>query len=230
MYYNLEGLVLRSNVSSEADKLLVLYTREWGKITASVPGAKKIKAKYSAAAEPVMEAEFMVYVKASGARPKVTGARILESFPPLRSDCRRFWTAQYCAEVCEMLTPFDSPNNLKYSLLKRTWELLCGVRNPQRIATAFILRFLKLSGYGFSDYLKNSRKIVSSGHEKLIRKLSSLSGADIDENIEISRETEDAIRRHLDSYISLYLPRPLAAREFFKKMEMTKENRAAEGA
>jgi len=41
MYYQLRSLVLRSDVSSEADKLVRLYTYEWGKISAIVPGQKR---------------------------------------------------------------------------------------------------------------------------------------------------------------------------------------------
>ena len=34
MYQQLKGLILRGQVSAEADKLITIYTYEWGKISA----------------------------------------------------------------------------------------------------------------------------------------------------------------------------------------------------
>lgn len=218
MYYQLKGLVLRAQVSSEADKLLTVYTDEWGKISMLVPGAKKIKAKFSAATEPVTETEFMVYLGSPQARAKVTGARIANGFTALRKDWRRFSIAQYCAEICEVLTPFNAENVKKYELLSRTWALLGEAKYPWRIFVAYCLRFLKLSGYGFSEYLRGERTPVSARERGVIHQLSTLSGAEIDRELEIAPAVEKDVRKHLESYLSVYLPRPLAVREFWNKV------------
>lgn len=227
MYYQLKGLVLRSRVSAEADKLVTLYTYEWGKITAVVPGAKKIKAKFIAAAEPVTECEFLVYVKHQASRPKVTGAKITESFAGLRKDWRNFSIASFCAEVCDQLTPFNSENTKKYELLQRTWCLLGRARNPWRIYTAFALRFLKLSGYSFYEYLKSENVSMPEREMNIIQNLSTLSGEDLDKNFELTTAAEERVRRYLDAYLSLYISRPLASREFFRKINAC-EKRAEE--
>ena len=218
MYYQLKGLVLRSRVSAEADKLVTLYTYEWGKITAVVPGAKKIKAKFSAAAEPVTESEFMVYAKNESMRPKVTGAKLTESFAALRKDWRNFSIAAYCGEVCDLLTPFNAENVRKYELLQRTWELLGGARNPWRIYTAFVLRFLKLSGYNFYEFIKSENISMPESEINAIAHLSTLSGEHIDRQYELSAESENRVRRYLDAYLTLHLARPLSSREFFRKI------------
>jgi len=218
MYYQLRGLVLRSRVCAEADKLVTLYTSEWGKITAVFPGAKKIKAKFSAASEPVTESEFMVYSRNQGVRPKVTGARMARSFPALRKDWRNFSIASYCAEVCDKLTPFNAENPKKYELLLRTWELLENAKYPWRIYTAYVLRFLKLSGYNFYEYLINENVSMPKKDLEAILHLSTLSGEDLDKNYELSAASEERVRRYLDAYLLLYLPRPLSSREFFRKI------------
>ncbi len=219
MYYQLKGLVLRSRVSAEADKLVTLYTYEWGKITAVVPGAKKIKAKFSAAAEPVTESEFMVYAKHQSVRPKVTGAKITENYAALRKDWRNFSIASYCAEICDQLTPFNYENTKKYELLSRTWELLGRAKNPWRIYTAFVLRFLKLSGYNFYEYIVNENVSMPENELNTIKHLSTLSGDDIDNKYELSRRSEESVIRYLDAYLQLYLSRPLSSREFFRKID-----------
>jgi DNA repair protein RecO (recombination protein O) len=216
MYYQLKSLVLRVRISDEADKLATLYTYEWGKVTALVPGAKKIKAKLSAATEPVSETELMVYVASPTARPTVTGAKIIDSFASLRYDWRRFALAQYCAEITEVLTPFNSENARKYELLARTWKLLEAAQHPWRIFAAFTLRFLKYSGYSFTDYLKKSGHPIPPKEMQAIQKMATLSGDDVDKELDIEENLEKDIQRRQDSYINLYLPRPLSTREFWQ--------------
>jgi DNA repair protein RecO (recombination protein O) len=218
MYYQLNGLVLRSRVSAEADKLVTLYTHEWGKITAIVPGAKKIKAKFSAASEPITESEFMIYVKHQSARPKVTSAKMTESYMTLRKSWRNFSIASYCAEICDQLTPFNAENPRKYELLRRTWLLLGEAQNPWRIYTAFVLRFLKLSGYNFYEYLLGEGIKLPEHELKTIRSLTNLSGQELDRNFELAASSEERVRRYIDAYLSLYLPRPLCSKEYFRKV------------
>lgn len=219
MYYQLNGLVLRSRICAEADKLVTLYTREWGKITAVVPGAKKIKAKFSAASEPVTECEFMVYARHQAVRPKVTSAKISESFMGLRSNWKNYSIAACCAEICDQLTPFNAENPAKYELLRRTWGLLGQARNPWRIYTAYVLRFLKLSGYNFYEYLVGENIGMPEKELKTIQCLTKLSGRELDCNFDLPQAAEERIRRYIDSYLQLYLPRPLSSREFFRKIQ-----------
>jgi len=68
--------------------------------------------------------------------------------------------------MTEMLTPFNSENLKKYELLQRTWGLLEKVRYPWRIFAAFTLRFLKLSGYSFIEYLRRKAPTCGTGRRK----------------------------------------------------------------
>lgn len=222
MYQQLKSLVLSAQISNEADKLVTLYTLEWGKITALVPGAKKIKAKLSAATEPVTEAEIMVYLRGPHSRAKVTGARILENYSALRTDWRRFALAQYCGEITQLLTPFNAENDRKYVLLARTWKLLESAQHPWWIYAAFSFRFLRLSGYSFLEYLRSGAGRVPAEEAKIIHQLSTLSGEEIDRSLDIPTSIERDILKHLDNYLNLYVPRPLAAREFWEKINAKK--------
>lgn len=224
MYYQLKSLILCSKVSGEADKLIKVYTYEWGKISAIVPGAKKINAKLACATEPVTESSITVYLKNPQARPKITGAVILNAFPVLRSDWRGFWIAQYCAEITEILTPFNSANERKYELLLRTWKLLENAVHPWRIFSAFTLRFLKLSGYSFIEYLKRENSSIPKKEIKIIQSLAALSGEDVDKNTEMDETAEKNVMKHLENYLKNYLPRPLAAKEFWQQINSEKFN------
>jgi DNA repair protein RecO (recombination protein O) len=220
MYYQVKGLILRSSVCGEADKSITAFTDLWGKVSLVVPGAKKIKAKLAAASEPVTETDFIVYAAHSRARPKVTGAKVMDNFSSVKKNWQSFVYAQYCAELCDALTPFNMENERKYELVARTWKLLATARNPERIIMAFSLRFLKLSGYSFVEYLNNHEAYLLPEEETLIRKLAALSGEELDAETAITAERERSVHRHINNYVGLYLQYPLKSLAFLRKMEI----------
>ncbi|MBN1621378.1 MAG: DNA repair protein RecO [Endomicrobiales bacterium] len=218
MYYRLNGLVLQTKISSEADKQLTIYTNKWGKIVATAPGAKKITAKLSSATEPLTESEFMIYLTTPNSRAKITGAKILDNFSEIKNDWRKLTIAQCCIEICDKLTPFRSENKLKYELLCKTLKYLEQVKNPWRIFIAFTLRFLKLSGYSFTEYLKKENFNMNSKERDTIKRLATLSGKDIDKMRNFEEESQNRIMKYLNNYLNFYLPRPLATIKFLQKV------------
>ena len=226
MYHHLKGLILKTQVLSEADKLLTIYTYEWGKITAVAPGAKKIKAKFASSTEPVTENEFCVYATKSSFRPRITGVRTLNNYSKLYCDWKRLTIAQYCSEIVDVLTPYNSENPQKYELVARTWQLLETAENPWRILIAFTLRFLNLSGYSFIEYLRSNKTQISQYEKNVISKLATLSGDDIDKIFDLAPETEESIKRYVDSYLAMYLPRSLATKEFCQKIDFSHQTMA----
>jgi DNA repair protein RecO (recombination protein O) len=205
MYYTIKGLVLNAKIRGECDKLITIYSYELGKIQAIVPGAKKIAAKLSFATEPITESEFMIFSTNISARPKVTGANIIKNNTNVKMDFNRNLYALYAAEVSEKFVPFNLKNPQKYKLILRIWEILGTCKYQKRALIAFILRFLKLSGYAFYDYLKQNNAFVSADIERGIRKLSSCFGDDIDllEGIE-----DGKIWGCLENYLMNYIHRP----------------------
>ena len=218
MYYNINALVLNAKVAAEADKALLLYTREWGKISVVAPGAKKITAKMGGATEPVMESQFMVYTKSTAARPKLTGAKIVNGFLDLRRDWRRIASAMCCAEVVDVLSPYDAENEQKYDLLLRTWQLLGTAENPARIFAGFALRFLKLSGYSFVEFIKQENVGLSVRESGAIYHCATQRGEDIDSCEEFDSHTERRMLMHISNYICTHSNRQLNARSFLRTM------------
>lgn len=205
VYYTIKGLILNSKTHGEYDKLVTIYSYEWGKIQAVVPGAKRITAKLSAATELLTESEFMVYNNHPSIRSKVTGADIIRNNAKIKTDFQRNLYALYAAEIGDKFAPFNLENHEKYDLIVRIWEILGICKYPKCALTAFALRFLKLSGYSFSDYLKNANVVVDKSVEKNIKKLSNCSGNDVDlfEGLE-----GDKIWNYVETYITNYIRRP----------------------
>ena len=219
MYQKLNGLVLKSKVSKEADKTVTLYTDCWGKINAVVPGAKRIKAKLAAASEPIVESEFVAYMSNPNSRPRITGAKISNSFHKLKKSWYKAFIADYCSELVDALTPVKAENIKKYALIKRTWHLIEVAENPWRIASAFALRFLELSGYSFTEFIKREGVDIPQSDAQVIFKMAKLSGEAVDKELKVSKIQEERIKNHINSYLNMYLARPLSSYKFFKNIE-----------
>jgi hypothetical protein len=94
--------------------------------------------------------------------------------------------------------------------------LLETAKNPARIAMAFVLRFLKLSGYSFVDYMASETYMVSKTEKEIIIKLASMSGEDVD-YLDIKPELEEIVSKRVDGYLNMYLPRPLKTKKFLEQ-------------
>jgi DNA repair protein RecO (recombination protein O) len=214
MYYTIKGLVLNAKTQGELDKLITIYSYEWGKIHAVVPSAKKITAKLSYATEPLTESEFIVFNNHYAVRPRVTGANIIKNNTKIKIDFNRTLYALYAAEISDKFLPFNLANTKKYDLITRVWEILGNCKYPRRVLTAFILRFLKLSGYAFSDYLRYNDTFLDKEIKKTINKLSNCAGSDLDL---IEKLEEEKIWNYVESYLMNYISRPSSS-IFMKKI------------
>ena len=58
--YLIQGLILKHKDYREADRLITIYSREYGKITALARGTRKISSKLAGSLEPFTLADFMI--------------------------------------------------------------------------------------------------------------------------------------------------------------------------
>jgi DNA repair protein RecO (recombination protein O) len=218
MYYTIKGIVLKAKIHREQDKLITIYSYESGKFQAVVPSAKKITAKLSSATEPLTESEFMVFN--NGFSSTVVGARIIENNSKIKNDFFKNLYALYALEICDKFAPYNMENKDKYHLITRLWQVLLDCKLHKRALLAFILRFLKISGYSFLDYIKNTNILIDKKVIKSIRQLSNCYGNDVDMLCEIE---DDKVWNCVESYLTNYILRPSLS-VFLQKLEKTNKS------
>ncbi|MDR1926672.1 MAG: hypothetical protein LBQ13_03205, partial [Endomicrobium sp.] len=113
--------------------------------------------------------------------------------------------ALYAAEISDKFAPFNLENTAKYDLIMRIWEILGICEYPKRALTAFTLRFLKVSGYSFSDYLNNNDVFIDEKIKKTIKKLSNCSRYEVDL---LQKIEDEKVWNYVESYITNYIRRP----------------------
>src|SRR6185312_9404470 len=99
--YSVQAVVLRRRNLAETDKIVTLFTRERGKLSAVAKGARRPQSRIAGATEPPT---FVRAFMAVGQNlDLVTQCEVKEAFPQLRSDLSKLTYCGYLLELTETL-------------------------------------------------------------------------------------------------------------------------------
>lgn len=100
--YTANGLVIHRLNLGETDKILTLYTREHGKLSAVAKGARRASSRLSGATELFTSSRLLL---ATGRTLDIVSqCEIRDSFPGLRSDLQKLARATYFCELLDRMT------------------------------------------------------------------------------------------------------------------------------
>lgn len=143
--YKTNALVLRRIPLGETDKIVTLFTREYGKLSAVAKGARKTTSRLAGAAEPLMLLRALL---AEGMNLDVlTQCEIRESFPGVRGDFGLFLRATYACELLDRLTVERDAAPEAFDLLLSTLYVLQRAVDPDATLHAFELQLMAQVGY-----------------------------------------------------------------------------------
>ena len=148
MIQNVRAIVLWSRRGREADKVVGLFTREMGRLTARATSAARATAKFSALTEPFVESDIALYLAPGRGWGKIVGCRMVSSYPEIRTQVTRSTAASWVCEVVHRLTAEEQPSPEKFILLQETLAALSSVRKLGMVRLAFAVRFLSAAGFG----------------------------------------------------------------------------------
>ena len=141
-----KAVALKATDYKENDKMLLLYSLEYGKISVQARGVRKSNAKLKFACDQFC---FGQYELASvNDRFTLKTCDQLESFFALREDIVAYYAACVVAECLVNYTEEgQSEPKIFVTTLKALQALVSGV-NPLTVALKFVLDFLRMSGFG----------------------------------------------------------------------------------
>ena len=140
-----EAIVLRRSNFGEADRLLTLYSREFGKLRAVAKGARKPQSRKTGHVELFMRTQFLF---AQGRDlPLITQAEMAQAYRPLREDLVRTTYASYVVELLDQFAPDEEKNLRLYDLLAAALAWFSTTNNLLVAARYYELRLLTLVGF-----------------------------------------------------------------------------------
>lgn len=116
--YKTEGIILKRTNFGEADRLLTVFTKHYGKIRARAPGIRRTTSRKAPHLELFNLASLFL---AQGKNfDIVTEAVTLANFPGIRKDLKKVALAYYFCELVDGLCPERQESKEVFSLLKRS--------------------------------------------------------------------------------------------------------------
>jgi DNA repair protein RecO (recombination protein O) len=122
MLQKCEGIVLRTTDYSETNKIVTLYTREWGKVGVMARGAKKPNSRLAAITQHFSYAYFLIQ-KGSGLGSMQQG-EMISSMRKIREDIILTAYASYILELTDKCTDDRRPNPYLFELLLQTLKYM----------------------------------------------------------------------------------------------------------
>jgi DNA repair protein RecO (recombination protein O) len=143
--YRDHGIVLRTYRLGEADRIVVLLTRERGKVRAVAKGVRKTKSKFGARLEPTSHIAVQLYEGRE--LDIVTQADTVDHFRAIRDDLDRIARASAMLEAAEQMALEPQPSPRLYQMLLGALRALAAHNGPL-VVPAFFWKLLVLEGFG----------------------------------------------------------------------------------
>lgn len=143
--YKAEAIVLRRANLGEADRLVTLFTREFGRLAVVARGARKPKSRFAG------RLELFTHLRALLARGRtldvVSQVEVIDPFPAVRADLARMSAASFAAEITDRALPEREPQPAVFAALRHALRVIAS-GDAELAAYWYAAQLLSLSGYG----------------------------------------------------------------------------------
>jgi DNA repair protein RecO (recombination protein O) len=164
--FKTEAVVLRTIRYGEADRILHLYTREYGRLGAIAKGVRKPRSRFGGRLEPFFRLALVLH-RSRGDLHTVTSAETIEGYPRLRASGHGIAAAaDACGGVLRLLDGVEEPNQPAYNLLCRYLELVdADPEGPVASGAGMVAFRLKLAlAAGFAPELSGCARCGETDH------------------------------------------------------------------
>ncbi|PKR79021.1 DNA repair protein RecO [Halalkalibacillus sediminis] len=243
------GIVIRTRDYGESNKIVTLFTKEYGLISAVAKGAKKAKSRMAAVSQPFIYGLFLVYLgKGLGT---IQQGEVLESMRGVREDIIQTAYASFMCELVTKIMEEKEPNLALFNELYLSLERMVGGESPSAIAMMFELKMYHVGGFapitskcvnGHEDIPIVAFSVSEGGviceqckhraldstnltpqQYNLLRLMNETSIKRV-RNISINQENLVFLRQILDDYYDNFGGLPLKSKKFLKQIHLFDSN------
>lgn len=142
------AIVLRARDYSEADRVVTLLTRDFGKLSGIAKGAKASRRRFERKLEPFTHAILYFRRRPHGQLVFITRAERYDGAPPEFDDLGKIALGSYMLELTDALTTEEAEAVAAYKVLASGLEVLSRGTPTIGIRQAFELKILQAAGFG----------------------------------------------------------------------------------
>jgi len=139
-----QGIVLGYRNFSENDKLMTIFTRDYGKMRIIAKGAKRLTSKFGGRMEPLTVLEFSA---AKGANLDILSqCQTIETHQSIREDADTMKYAAYFVRIIDAATVDHQKNEKLFKLLYVSLKKLKDGEKVKEVVKYFEVNFLRVEG------------------------------------------------------------------------------------
>ncbi len=140
------GIVVKEVGTGEADKIITIFSRNRGRLTALAKGGKRPKSKLSAGSQLMCYGEYVLY---SGKELySVNSCEVIEPFYEIRNDMVKLTYAVHFMDIVLEIIQENQPSPKLLQLLLNSLYMLAKTdKQPELVSRVFEMRALSTAGY-----------------------------------------------------------------------------------
>jgi DNA repair protein RecO (recombination protein O) len=142
------AIVLRTRDYAEADRIVTLLTRDFGKLSGIAKGAKASRRRFERKLEPFTQAILYFRRRPHGQLVFIIRAERIDGAPPELGDLGRIALGSYMLELADALTTEEAEAVAAYEVLADGLEVLGRTTPTTALRQAFELKILQAAGFG----------------------------------------------------------------------------------
>nr|WP_249365501.1 DNA repair protein RecO [Cytobacillus citreus] len=139
-----EGIIIRATNYGETNKIVTLYTREWGKVGVMARGAKKPNSRLAAVTQLFTYGYFLIQ-KGNGLGTLQQG-EMISSMRSIREDIFLTAYASYIVDLTDKGTDDRKPNPFLFELVHQTLNLINEGYDAEILVNIFEMKMLNSLG------------------------------------------------------------------------------------
>lgn len=144
MLQKYEGIVIRTTDYGESHKIVVIYTREAGKIAGMARGAKKPSSRLAGASQLFTYGHFLI--QSGRGLGTIKQAEMIASLRAIREDIFKTAYAAYIVDLLDKSTDDKESNPFLFELLSQTLQYINEGHDPDIITHIFEMKMLSVLG------------------------------------------------------------------------------------
>lgn len=145
-YVKVKGVVIKEVNTGEADKVITIFSKDQGKMSAIANGAKKTKSSLSAGTQFLCYCDFVLFKGRS--MYSVSSCEIISPFYEIRNDIIKLTYAAHMTDILEDVIQENQPSSKLLKLFLNCLHILTKEnRSPELVTRIFELRLLAMQGY-----------------------------------------------------------------------------------
>ena len=145
--YQSDAFVLHTYKLGETDQIVVLFTRDFGKLRAVVRRSHSPRRSTAGYYQPLMLLSAIVFGRPGQPLYRMQSVDIVQAWRPLHEDFRLLRCGLYMTELIDVATHEREPAPELFALLHQSLEQLTRTADPVLLLRLFELRLLMATGY-----------------------------------------------------------------------------------